>query len=181
MHDHDLNEAFTKLIQYYRHDILNILQMVSGLAQLQKTDRLMAYIRKATEEVQQFGRFIGCGDARFALLLYDGLLRDLNGKYILRVDDSLPLLAKDVLVALQRTLTTLKAGLADLHDFTLLVHIQGGQAPALHLQLSPDKPTAELWQTLLVAARENGLTVRLQPADGKFSLFLDKCGAGGEK
>ncbi|NLP36871.1 MAG: hypothetical protein GX357_04415 [Firmicutes bacterium] len=177
---YDLNEAVNKLIQYYRHDFLNILQMVSGLAQLQKTDRLMTYIRKVTDEVQQFGRFIGCGDARFALLLYEGLLHDLDGKYVIRVDGILPLLAQDTLLAVERVLATLNTGLANLPDFTLHVYIQGGQAPALHLLLSPETQADDLWQPVLAAAKENGLTARLQ-APGKFSLPLDKCGAGGEK
>ena len=39
----DFPQAVEKLLKYHRHDIMNILQVISGLAQLQKKDKPFAY------------------------------------------------------------------------------------------------------------------------------------------
>ena len=131
----DLNEAVNKLIQYYRHDFLNILQMVSGLAQLQKTDRLMTYIRKVTDEVQQFGRFIGwvtpvlpcCFMKDCCMIWTENMLSGLTGFYRFW---------HKILFWLWSGFSYSEHRPGNLPDFTLHVYIQGGQAPALHLLLS---------------------------------------------
>ena len=38
-------------VRHYRHDFLNILQVAGGLAQLHKTERLLAFIQQASAEV----------------------------------------------------------------------------------------------------------------------------------
>ena len=71
----DFPQAVEKLLKYHRHDIMNILQVIRSCPAAKK-DKLFAYIRKASEEIQQFSRFIGCGDIRFALIVYEELLKE---------------------------------------------------------------------------------------------------------
>ncbi|HHX75703.1 MAG TPA: hypothetical protein GX699_12435 [Firmicutes bacterium] len=170
----ELNEAMEKLLQYYRHEFLNILQVIGGLAQLQKTDRLLAFIQQASVEVQQFGRLIACGDPRFALAVHDYLLQDYKGTYILRVDGTLPLLKPAVLAALQVTLQHIQSSLGRFPDGILHVSVSGGQRPMLTLTLVDEANTRALWRQAATVAAENGLDVVFTQDGDEFSLHLDK-------
>ncbi|NLZ38270.1 MAG: hypothetical protein GX893_01505 [Firmicutes bacterium] len=167
---HDLNEAFNTLLRHYRHDFLNILQVISGLVQLQKTDKLLAYIPKASEEVYRFGRFIGCGDARLALIIFDILLQNIPGRYVLHVEKSLPLLAAETLQGLTPTLLAAKDCLLELKNFTVVVFLEGGAVPKL--RLCPTGEKAVTWQPALQAARQNGLQAKINHEKGEFLLYL---------
>lgn len=166
----DLNEAFNILLQHYRHDFLNILQVIGGLAQLQKPDRLLAYIHKASEEVHQFGRFIGCGDARLALIIFNILLQNLSGHYVLHIEGTMPLLAVETLQKLTPTLLTTKDCLQELKDFTIFISLEGGAHPTLRLRLL-DK-NAAIWQPAVEIAKQNNLQAVLNTENGEFSLCL---------
>jgi len=97
-----LGDAMAELVDIYRHDFLNVLQVVGGLAQLNRTDRLMAYIRSASDEALQFGKLINCGDPRLALLIYKELLQALGGNYLLDVRGVMPLLPVETLEGLEK-------------------------------------------------------------------------------
>ena len=97
---HSVDDAMLKMLSIYRHEFLNYLQVVAGLAQLNKTERLMAYIRKVSEEVQQFGRLAGCGDPRLALLIYEAFFQGTSENLVLQVRGVFPLIDDEVLAAL---------------------------------------------------------------------------------
>ncbi|NLM45299.1 MAG: hypothetical protein GX200_00665 [Firmicutes bacterium] len=168
----ELTQAMEKLLQHYRHDFLNILQVISGLAQLQKTDRLLSFIQKASMEIQQFGRLIGCGDPRLALAVYEFLLQDFKGTYLLRVDGTLPLLKPEVLAALQMTLQSIQTSLQQFPNGILHVFVSGGRRPSLTLSLADEANTRALWQQAAAEAVKNGLEVVLNQGGGEVSLYL---------
>ncbi|MCR3922515.1 MAG: Spo0B domain-containing protein [Firmicutes bacterium] len=176
---HDVNEAMEKLLQHYRHDFLNVLQVVGGLAQLQKTDKLLAYIREASEETQQFARFVGCGDARLALAVFDALLQNMDGDYVLQVEGSIPSLEPSFLDGLACTLAVASNCMQKLQGVTLAVDIEGGTHPTLNLRLLGEKES--IWQPVLLAANQNGLRASIDAKNCEFSLLLDKWESAGEK
>jgi hypothetical protein len=167
----ELTQAMEKLLQHYRHDFLNILQVIGGLAQLQKTDRLLSFIQKASVEVQQFG-LIGCGDPRFALAVYEFLLQDFKGTYILRIDGTLPLLEPDVLAALQLTLQNIQSSLQLFPDGILHISVGGGRRPILTLSLLDEANTCALWRQAASVAVENGLEVVLPQGGDELFMYL---------
>lgn len=166
----ELSEAINTLVQHYRHDFLNVLQVVGGLAQLQKPEKLLAYIHRASEDVQQFGRFIGCGDARLALIVFNNLLQCFAGCYVLRVEGTVPLLADVTLSGLTQTLLAVRNCLQGLVDFSLHIYIEGGKQTILHLRLITDE--AVVWQPVFLAAKQNGLRAVFDAKNSEFSLRL---------
>lgn len=178
---YDVNESMGKLLQLYRHDILNVLQVVGGMAQLNKTDRLMSYIRSASEEVQQFGRFIGCGDPRVALLVYETVLQDRSGSYLIQVSGSLPLLPHSVLYALEKTLPAVQERLNHLGEYALTIHILGGAEPELRFHIHDGPITPGMWEPVVERAFSCGLSAHADYTKGEITLILDKCGTDGVK
>lgn len=63
--------ALLEVIQVQRHDFLNHLQVVSGLLQLNKTERVRDYIKEVCVEYGQFGKIIHLNlpEATAALLI----------------------------------------------------------------------------------------------------------------
>lgn len=49
-------EKILRIIQTQRHDFLNHLQVISGLLQLNKTDRALEYIKQVNMEIAQFSK-----------------------------------------------------------------------------------------------------------------------------
>jgi hypothetical protein len=175
----DFPQAVEKLLKYHRHDIMNILQVISGLAQLQKNDKLFAYIRKASEEIQQFSRFIGCGDIRFALIVYEELLKEFKGTYSLYVENTVPLIAKDILQSLPLVLAAVRECLADCNCPHLKVRIQGGDISELWLVL-PGRTIndSSFWRPAEKNAEKCGISTLQEK--GKFCILLDKQAFPGE-
>ncbi|EEG78130.1 Spo0B domain-containing protein [Dethiobacter alkaliphilus] len=173
-------EATEKLISLYRHDFLNILQVVGGMAQLNKTDKLMIYIRKASEEVQQFGRFIGCGDPRLALMIYETLLENVAGNYVLQITGTLAVLPDNVLPALEQTLQPVRALLEELGECTLSVAIHGSDSK-LQIYIINDANTEVDWQPVLEQAQLHGLQAEVLAKKNELVLCLDKLGPASEK
>ena len=175
----DVIEAMDKLLEHYRHDFLNVLQVAGGLAQLHKTERLLAYISQASAEVQQFGHFISCGDSRFALIVLENLLQTLNGHYVLQVKGRMPLLSPDILQALPDTLTAVLDCLPKVNDYTVSLSLKGDEQPQLRLSLLEDLEID--WQQAQAAAERHDLQAGLDKVKGEFLLLLDKRDSTGEK
>lgn len=170
---YNVNEAMDKLLQIYRHDFLNALQVIGGLAQLHKTDRLMAYIRKASDEVQQFGRLIGCGDPRLALVVYETLLQDTSGNYLLHVSGTLPLLPEDILKGTKQTLSVVKNSLRMLMESTIAVTITAADASRITVRVICDEDLTEIWLPVTEAAASNGLNGLVSPDKRELLIYLD--------
>lgn len=178
---HDVTKAMDELVRIYRHDFLNVLQVVGGLSQLNKTERLMAYIRKASEEVQQFGRFIGCGDPRLALLIYEKLLQDLAGNYLLHVNGVMPLLHDDALKGLEDVLGVVQARLLHIGEGTVTVTVSGKEVPMLTVRILSENDLPGFWDAVMSAASESGLRAFLNSDKSELSLHLDNEGTAGEQ
>ena len=169
---YNVNESMNRLVSIYRHDFLNILQVVGGLAQLNKTDRLMTYIRKASEEVQQMGRLIGCGDPRFALFLYEQLVQDFPGNCLLHVSGTIPLMADETLEQVNILLHTIHLELVSMEDYTLSLSIQGKE-PALRINIFAEADMEPFWLRTLNVADNCGLCATVDRKKAEITLLLD--------
>lgn len=177
---YDLKKAMAELVDIYRHDFLNTLQVISGLAQLNRTDKLMAYIRSVSEEVQQFGKLINCGDPRLALLIYKELLQFLGGNYLLDVKETMPLLPVETLEGLEKTLLTLRRQLQETEQGQVAVSIDGKGYPKLTISVSLEKEQDLFWGVVIAASSENGMIASVR--NGVDLLFnLDNSFALGEQ
>jgi hypothetical protein len=176
---HGVNESMEKLVGIYRHDFLNVLQVVGGLAQLNKTDRLLTYIRKASEEVQQFGRLIGCGDPRLAFLLYEALLQDRTGNYIVHVNGTIGLLEEQLLCRLAEFIQALNAELPLLEECTLTLTIHGPKKQ-LQLKILNDKNPEPFWVYVQQIADKSGLELTLNRKNIELTIPLDNRDSEGE-
>jgi len=56
-----MQEAFLRYIRVLCHDILNHLQVISGLSQLQKTERIRAYVHEVSDQIKEIGRLARIG------------------------------------------------------------------------------------------------------------------------
>jgi len=153
----DPTKAMAELVDIYRHDFLNVLQVVGGLAQLSKTDRLITYIRSASEEVQQFGKLINCGDPRLALLIYKNLLQTLGGNYLLDVKGVMPLLSAETLEGLGKKLQILKQKLRQIEHRQVTVSINAAELPRLTISIFSEKKQNLFWEAVIAASSENGM------------------------
>jgi hypothetical protein len=177
---YDLGDAMAELVDIYRHDFLNVLQVVGGLAQLNRTDRLMAYIRSASDEALQFGKLINCGDPRLALLIYKELLQALGGNYLLDVRGVMPLLPVETLEGLEKTLQILRQQLRESEQDQVAVRINAIEFPRLTISVSSEKEQNSFWEAVIAASSENGMTASVR--DGvDLLLNLDNCIAAGEQ
>lgn len=177
---YDLRKAMAELVDIYRHDFLNVLQMISGLAQLNRTDRLMAYIRSASEEALQFGKLINCGDPRLALLIYKELLQSLGGSYFLDVRGVMPLQSVETLEGLEKTLEILRQQLSEIEQGQVSVRIDEKEYPKIIISVSSVKGQDLFWGAVIAASSENGMIASVR--DGvDLLLNLDNGGAGGEQ
>lgn len=177
---YDVNESMSRLVSIYRHDFLNVLQVVGGLAQLNKTDRLLTYIRKASEEVQQMGRLISCGDPRFALLLYEKLVQDFPGNCLVRVSGTIPLMANETLEQVNIFLHTIQTELARMEDYTLSLFVQGKE-PALKIYIYVEAEMETFWLRAMNVASNCGLSATVAREKAEITLLLDNSHAGREK
>lgn len=151
---HNVEDAMLKMLSIYRHEFLNYLQVVAGLAQLNKTERLMTYIRKVSEEVQQFGRLAGCGDPRLALLIYEAFFQGTTENLVLQVRGVFPLLNEEVLDALSSMLLQFDKQLCNRTESTLAVSLDAIERPCLRIQVieGPD-----LFNSIVLSAEEHGM------------------------
>ncbi|MGI9861592.1 Spo0B domain-containing protein [Moorella naiadis] len=56
------------LLRWQRHDFLNHLQVISGYIQLQKSDRALAYLRQAIDQMEQLGQIMRLLQPELALI-----------------------------------------------------------------------------------------------------------------
>ncbi|MBS4031033.1 MAG: Spo0B domain-containing protein [Clostridiales bacterium] len=151
---HNVDDAMLKMLSIYRHEFLNYLQVVAGLAQLNKTERLMAYIRKVSEEVQQFGRLAGCGDPRLALIIYEAFFQGTTENLVLQVRGDFPLINDEVLATLSSMLMQFNTQLSNGIQSTLAVSLDAGERPCLRIQIieGPD-----LFTSIVLSTEERGI------------------------
>ncbi len=149
---HSVNDAALKMLSIYRHEFLNYLQVVAGLAQLNKTERLMDYIRKASEEVQQFGRLAECGDSRLALLIHEAFFQGTTEKLVLQVQGVLPIINEEILVELSSMFIELSSQLNKEMQGTLAISIDAGEKPFISIQFieAPD-----LFNSIVLSAEKS--------------------------
>lgn len=174
----DMQAAMDKLLSKYRHEFLNVLQVVGGLAQLNKTDRLLSYIRKASEEVQQMGRLIVCGDPRLALMVYESMMQDADINCLVHVSGTVNVVPEGVLSSLKKVLHVFQKQILSLPDCTVSVTIKGEQESVLRLKVL-GVPNIDFWQPVL---RElHYVSCGLDIENNELALFLDKPPVTGEK
>lgn len=145
-------EAWGKLLRLYRHDFLNILQVISGLAQLQKTDRLLAYIRKSSEEVQKLGHLPGCGDPRAALIIYETMAELQQRNCLFEVKGKLPLLSAESLTGLETFMRAFQNELFTLDNCAINI-ILSEEGPEFRVRLSTENIPETFWIRLQTAVK----------------------------
>jgi hypothetical protein len=114
----------------------------------------MSYIRKVSEEVQQFGRLAGCGDPRLALLIYEAFFQGTSENLVLQVRGVLPLINDEVLAALSPMLMELNTQLSKERLSTLNVSLDAGERPCLRIQIIEG---LDLFNSLVLSAEEHDM------------------------
>lgn len=85
-----MEEAFLRYIRVLCHDMLNYLQVISGLSQLQQTERIHAYIREVSDQIKEIGHLARIGHPGLAAAVF-GFLQWLSRfgiPYRLKVADA---------------------------------------------------------------------------------------------
>lgn len=167
---HSVDDAMLKMLSIYRHEFLNYLQVVAGLAQLNKTERLMAYIRKVSEEVQQFGRLAGCGDPRLALLIYEAFFQGTSENLVLQVRGVFPLIDDEVLAALTSMLLEFNTQLNNERQSTLNVSLDAGERLCLRIQIIEEP---DLFNSIVLSAEKYGtICIDINRAKNEITINL---------
>ncbi len=167
----EIYEASLKLLSIYRHEFLNCLQVIGGLVQLGKTERLMDFIRKSGEEIQQLGRLAGCGDPRLSLIIYDYLWSDPDFILSLQVRGKLFQLPEEALTALARWLDTFCSMVKNHGPCEITVSVKAEDRPCLSLQLN------QLQHSVLgrlSSDKHSDLDTEIDFGENRLTLFLDK-------
>lgn len=68
-------KAFLEMMSLQRHDFLNHLQVISGLVQLNKGDRVREYIRQVSADMEKLSRVSHLGVPEVAAALLAGFMR----------------------------------------------------------------------------------------------------------
>jgi hypothetical protein len=176
-----IDEALLEMLSIYRHEFLNYLQVIGGLVQLNKTDRLLDYIRKASEEVQQLARLTTCGDPRVALLIFNYFCRwETKGILLLELRGTIPLLTEPMLDTMQNIFLWYQKQLRTLDEYTATLILSAGDTPYLQLNIINDKETV-----LPAPPREitecGGAISCFKPHENGFTVLLDKTEVVSEK
>jgi hypothetical protein len=169
----DMYEVMLKIISAYRHEFLNHLQVVSGMAQLNKKDRLLGYVRKASDEVQLFGRLAACGDPRLFLLLYELFLHDPEIDAVFEIRGQVDQLAPGTLEAVALKLTDFCESLRRLGPCQVVITLIGDGKPYLEVQIVGDVDTGWMWPALETRDCDN-LFFEIDKPGNKITLLLDK-------
>lgn len=79
-----------KVIRTERHDFLNHLQVISGLLQLNKQEKVHEYIEKVTKELYSLGRITRLGESWIATALllknYEAVQKGINFEIVIETD-----------------------------------------------------------------------------------------------
>jgi len=170
----DVYEASVELISLYRHDFLNRLQVISGLAQLGKTDRMVDFIRKTGEEVQQMVRLLSCGDPRLALLIYDHFWADPDISLSLQVRGKLSQLSNKTVEAMAGLFDTFHQQVKNSGPCEAMVSVKAEDRPSLTLRLFGLQNMDLLFRTLENVHGSAYLNMETDLAENSLTLFLDK-------
>jgi hypothetical protein len=166
-------EVMLKVVSAYRHEFLNHLQVVSGMAQLNKTDRLLHYVRKAGEEVNRFGRLAACGDPRLCLLLYELFLHDPEIDAAIEIRGQMPQLSPATLEAVASKMADFCEKLRQLGPCQLMITLKGDNKPSIEMQIVGDAETGHFW-TALESHNCDDLFFEIDRHGNKMTLLLDK-------
>lgn len=181
MASNHIDEALLEMLSIYRHEFLNYLQVIGGLAQLNKTDRLIDYIRKASEEVQQLARLTACGDPRLALLIFNYFCRwETKSILLLELRGTISLLTQPMLDNIQNIFLWYQKQLHALDEYTATLTLSAGDTPYLQLNVLNDTEAV-----LPAPPREitecGGVISCFNPHENGFTLLLDKTEVVSEK
>ncbi len=169
----DTYDVMLKILGIYRHEFLNQLQVVGGMAQLNKTEKLLSFIRKASDDIHQFGRLAACGDPYLCLLIYERFLQETEFDVQLEVRGRLPELSPSTLEYVASRLDVFCSSVKALGPCKVAVTIKAGSQPCLELQISSDADDACLQAVLeACACMEAGREIIL--CENKLTLLLDK-------
>ncbi|MBS4022917.1 MAG: Spo0B domain-containing protein [Dethiobacter sp.] len=168
----EMYEVMLKLLSVYRHEFLNHLQVVGGMAQLNKTDRLMDFVRRASEEIQQFGRLAACGDPRLCLLIHENFWRDPDIDIQLEVRGRLTQLSAATISALEDILAQFCNNLQLLGACKVVVTIAAGSIPCLYLRIDGDMDAKSFWATLEPLCQAPAFCINR--SKNMLTVYLDK-------
>lgn len=171
---HDVSEAIAKLFSLSRHEFINHLQLINGLAQLNKTEKLQSCVRKASEEIQQLGRLANCGDPRLALLIYEIFIRVPENSLTVECNGAMPLLSPVSLAQATELLDACKEYLLRGESVPLTIMLRGGDAPSVSLRFSSASEKQPEWSCLLENAAVHCFAAALASEGTTLTLLLDK-------
>jgi len=171
---YDQSDAYSKLFSLCRHEIINHLQVISGLAQLNKTEKIQSCVRKVSEEMHQLGRLASCGDARLALLIYETVVKVPENSLSVECNGTMPVLSTPSLEMAAGLLAACKDYLLGEKSVPLTLQLRGGDVPSVSLRFSsaPDEQP-DLCRLLENAAAHN-LIATMDNEGSAQTLLLDK-------
>ncbi|MCL5981558.1 MAG: Spo0B domain-containing protein [Firmicutes bacterium] len=171
---HDVSESIAKLFNLCRHEIINRLQVISGLAQLNKTEKLQSCIREVSEEVHQLGRLASCGDPRLALLIYEASVMAPENSLSFECNGTMPVLSPASLTLAAELLDACKEYLLRETSVPLTIMLRGGDAPSVSLRFSATCGEQPDLSCFLENAAGCGLAAAMADEGGILTLLLDK-------
>lgn len=178
---HDQSEAILKLFSLCRHEFINHLQVISGLAQLNKTEKVHSCIRKVSEEVHQLGRLVSCGDPRLGALIYDVFAKVPENSLSVEFNGTIPVLSPVSLALATELLNACEDYLLQGKSVSLTILLSGGHAPSLTMRFNPVVPELADLERLLEKTTGNGLSHAVIKEGDALILFLDKQLEGSEQ
>ncbi|MBT9172891.1 MAG: hypothetical protein DDT21_01278 [Syntrophomonadaceae bacterium] len=171
---HDQSEAILKLFNLCRHEFINHLQVISGLAQLNKTEKLQSCIRKVSDELHQMGRLASCGDPRLGILIYETFAKVPENTLSVEFDGTIPVLSQVSLTLTTELLNACQDYLLREKSAPLTILLSGGDNPSVSLRFSPAPGEQPDLASLLKNAAGHGLDRAISNEEGGLTLLLDK-------
>lgn len=172
---HDQSEAILKLFSHCRHEFINHLQVISGLAQLNKTEKLQSCIRKVSEELHQLGRLAGCGDPRLGVLIYETTVKVPENSLSVEINGAIPVISQYSLTMAAELLNACQDYLLREKSVPLTILLSGGDTPSVSLRFSsPATGEQPDLAHLLKNVAGHSLVHAISNEDGGLTLLLDK-------
>ena len=167
----DLYETMLNLLSIYRHDFLNHLQVIGGLTQLNKTEKIPHFVYKASEEINQFGRLAACGNPYLALLIYESLYKDQDIIALLEVKHCLSDISADILECLAEVLALLRENLKMAGCKKLTITLNGEDC-SLSLLISGKLDGTSFWHPITESCKGGGLPYQVDLQENKLTMIL---------
>ncbi len=171
---HDQAESIIRLLNLCRHEVINHLQVISGLAQLNKTEKLQSCVRKVNEELYQMGRLASCGDARLGLLIYDAFAKTPENSLSVEYNGTMPVLSQASLKLAAKLIDACKEYLLREESVLLKIALGGGDTPSITLRFSSVSGKQPKLGCLLENAAGHDLAAVISDEGGALTLLLDK-------